>query len=242
MRPPPPVPALLAAVLLAALAGGPARAQDRVAPPLPDTTAAHYGSSGALALVLTEYGFGLGAAGRVRLTDDLSFVSELSAGAGRDEREQSFIGFFGESETPFKLNYVALVPLRVGLERRLFRRAVEDNFRPFVHASAGPTLAYQWPYFDDVDGDGRRALVGEDLLGPFRGLGEGEARLGVGGTVAVGAFFGRSRRTTQSLRFGFEGTYFPVEVDLLERSPLVEDPSRTMFWTPVVSFHLVRLL
>ncbi len=219
---------------------GPAWAQ-RVAPPLPDTTAGRYGSTGALVLVLTEYGFGVGGAVRARLTDDVSVVAEVSAGAGRDEREQSFIGFFGERVTPFKRNYVALVPLHVGLERRLFRRSVEDNFRPFVQAAVGPTFALQWPYFDDADQDGRND-DGEDPLGPLSGLDAAQPRVGVGGVVAVGAFFGRGRRTTQAVRFGLQGTYFPIEIDLLELRPDVEDPSRQTFVTPVVSFHVARLL
>ena len=74
--------------LLVVLVAGSAGAQDRVAPPLPDTTAARYGSTGALVLVLTEYGFGVGGSVRARLTDDVSFLTELSVGAGRDEREQ----------------------------------------------------------------------------------------------------------------------------------------------------------
>ena len=236
------MPALRPLVLaLLALAAGAGRAQGRMAPPLPDTTAARYGTTGALVLVLTEYGFGVGGSVRARLTDDVSFVAELSAGAGRDEREQSFIGFFGERVTPFKRNYVALVPLQVGLERRLFRRAVEDNFRPFVHATVGPTFALQWPYFDDVDGDGR--LDGsEETLGPLAGLDAGSPRVGVGGVLAVGAFFGRGRRTTQAIRFGVQGTYFPIEIDLLELRPDVEQPSRQTFVTPVVSFHVARLL
>ncbi|WP_420456121.1 hypothetical protein [Rubrivirga sp.] len=231
----------LVPLALLVLVAGAAQGQGRVAPPLPDTTAARYGTSGSLVVVLTEYGFGAGGSARARLTDDVSFVAELSAGAGRDEREQSFIGFFGERETPFKRNYVALVPLHVGLERRLFRRSVEDNFRPFVAALVGPTLALQWPYFDDVDGDGRRDAT-EDLVGPLGGVDASQARVGVGGMVALGAFFGRGRRTSQAVRFGVQGTYFPVEVDLLELRPDVEEPSRQTFWTPVVSFHVARLL
>ncbi|MEM1116592.1 MAG: hypothetical protein AAGJ11_08805 [Bacteroidota bacterium] len=234
--------ALVLSLLALGAASAAAQAPERLAPLPPDTTAARYGSSGSLVFVLTEYGLGLGGAMRARLTDDLSFVTEVALGAGRDEREQRFfVGFFGDTITPFKRNYVLLLPLHVGLEHRLFREAVEDNFRPFVHLSAGPTLGYQWPYFDDADGDGRLD-EGEERLGAFGGFGDGEARLGVGGTVAVGAFFGRGRRTTQALRFGLQGTYFPVEVDLLEIDETVDRPSRRQFWTPVVSFHVGRLL
>jgi hypothetical protein len=235
-------------VLLAALAVGPgavgpgARAQgERLAPPLPDTTAGLYGSSAALVLVLSEYGLGAGGALRARVTDDLSFATELSVGAGRDERERQFFGdVIGGTVTPFKRNYVLLVPLHLGLERRLFRARIEDNFRPYVHASLGPTLGYQWPYFDDLDGDGRLGPT-EERVGVFGRIADGEARLGVGGLAAVGAFLGRGRRPL-ALRFGLRGTYFPAEIDLLEIRDDVEDPSRKTFWTPVVSLHVARLL
>lgn len=231
----------LALALLLALAAPAAAQTERLAPPLPDTTAAGYGSSVAAVLVLSEYGLGAGTALRARLTDDLSLTAELSLGAGRDEREQRFfIGFFGDAVTPFKRNYVVLAPLHVGLERRLFRAQIEDNFRPFVHLSGGPTLAYQWPYFDDLDANGRLD-AGEERAGPFGAIGEGDVRLGVGGTAAVGAFFGRSRRNVQALRFGVQGTYFPTAVDLLELVEAVDDPSKNTFVTPVVSVHVARL-
>ena len=144
--------------------------------------------------------------------------------------------------TPNKRNSVLLVPLQIGLERRLFRQQIEDNFRPFMALSVGPTLAYQWPYFDDVDGDGRRDADTEPLTPGLEGLGEGEARVGIGGTLSVGAAFGRSRSANPSIRFGLQGTYFPVDVDLLEITPLVDNPSRRTFVTPVVSFQVSRLL
>jgi hypothetical protein len=231
-------------LLVATLAGAPVGAQtgEDLAPAPPDTTAGTYGTSAALALVLTEDGLGAAAAARTRLTDDLSFVIETALGAARDEREQRFfVGFFGETVTPLKRNYAVLLPLHVGVEWRLFRRQVEDNFRPFVSATTGPTLALQWPYFDDVDGDGRRDS-GEERLGPVRGFTEAQPRLGLGGTLAVGAAVGRTGRAVQSLRFGFTGHVFPARVDLLELDPAVESPSRRTFWTPVVSFHVVRLL
>ena len=230
----------LAGLVLALLA---ASASAQPLPPYaPDTTASVYGTSSSLVILLDEYGFGLGAGGRTRLSPDLSFTAELAVGAGRDAREQQFfVGFFGDSVTPLKRNYALLMPLHLGLERRLFRRTVESNFRPFASLAGGPVVAVQWPYFDDVDGDGIRAEQGEELLGAFAGLGDSELRLGVSGRVAVGAHFGRGTRRAQGLRFAFVGHYFPAEVDLLELDPEVEDPSRAWFITPVVSYHLVRL-
>ena len=231
-----------ALLLLVALVAAPVRAQtDDLVPLPPDTTAARYATGLALAFTLTEDGLGAGLAGRLRVADDLSLTAELSAGAARDEREQRFfVGFFGDTVTPFKRSYAALVPLHAGLEWRLFRTHVEDNLRPFVAVAAGPTVAVQWPYFDDLNENGIRD-AGEVRLGASAGLDDAETRLGVGASLAVGAYFGRSRRTVQGLRLGFTGHYFPVAVDLLELNPAVERPSRTTFWTPTVSFLLVRL-
>ena len=117
--------------LLAALALLPAVASAQTARPvpiLPDTTARRFGTSVALALLLTEDGLGIGAAARTGLSQDLSFAFETSIGAARDEREQQFfVGLFGDTVTPLKRNYAALIPLHVGLEGRLFRQSVEDN-------------------------------------------------------------------------------------------------------------------
>lgn len=230
----------LAALALVLLASG---ASAQPLPPMAaDTTAAAYGASTAIVLRLDEYGFGIGSAARARLTDDLSLSFEMSLGAGRDAREQQFfVGFFGDSVTPFKRNYALLVPMHIGLEHRLFRESVEANFRPFAALSGGPVLALQWPYFEDNNNDGIRD-AGEERLGTFGGLGDAQPRLGVGGSAALGAYFGRGTRTAQGLRFSFIGHYFPAEVDLLELDPEVENPSRQWFLTPVVSFHLVRML
>ncbi|MDX1421092.1 MAG: hypothetical protein R3181_14090 [Rubricoccaceae bacterium] len=232
---------LLVLALCAAAAA--VRAQpDTVFPPPPDSAATAYGSGGGFALLLSEYGFGLGALYRNRLGGGTSLLVETSVSVGKDEREQQFfVGLFGDTVTPFKRNYVLLLPIHLGVEHRLFRRHIEDNFRPFVQLSAGPTFAYQWPYFEDIDDDGVRE-VGEELNGAFGGIGEGEVRFGTGATLAIGAYFGRSRRAAQGVRFGYTAHWFFEPVDLLETVPEVEDPSRQFFGTPVVGFHFVRLI
>lgn len=240
------VPRLLVLLLVGALAAAP-RAQglpptDGGLPPLPpDSAAALFGTSRALAFGLSNYGLAAGGVLRGRLTDDLSVVLEAGLSAARDEREQQFfVGFFGDTVIPFKRNYVALAPLHAGLEARLLRRQVTSNFRPFVAAMAGPTVAMQWPYFRDANDDGIRQ-PDEERLGALRGLRETEFRLGAGGTLAAGAYLGNGR-TAQGLRIGYTAHYFRRPVDLLELDERVESPSRRFFGTPTVSFHVVRLL
>ena len=230
----------LALLVLALGLACPAQAQPLPEPPEPDGPA-HYGTGLGASLLLTNYGFGLGTLYRGALSETTSLVAELSVGSGKDEREQEFfVGFFGDTVVPYKRHRFLMAPLQVGVERRLFRAAIEDDFRPFVQVLAGPALGFQWPYFDDVNGNGVRESD-ERKLGALAGIGDGSFRLGIGGTVALGAYFGASRRATQGLRIGYAGSYFFREVELLEPRPEVERPNQRFFGTPVVSLHIVRL-
>ncbi|MEM1042457.1 MAG: hypothetical protein AAGI91_07485 [Bacteroidota bacterium] len=212
--------------------------------PLPDAppeALGEYGNGIGASLMLTNFGFGLGALYRNALSETTSLTVEFSASAGKDEREQEFfIGFFGDTVVPFKRSYFLVAPLHVGIEQRLFRASIEDSFRPFVHVLAGPSAGFQWPYFEDQNNNGIRE-TDERKLGALSGLNEGSFQLGVGATLAFGAYFGESRRATQGFRIGYVGSYFFEPVDLLELRPEVESPTRQFFGTPVVSLYLVRL-
>lgn len=230
----------LALLFLALSLAGAARAQPVPDPPEPEGPA-HYGTGLGATILLTNYGFGLGGVYRGAVGEATSLVAEVSVSAGKDDREQEFfVGFFGDTVVPFKRSYFLMAPLHVGLERRLFRAAIEDSFRPFVQALGGPTLGFQWPYFEDENGDGIRG-GDERKLGALSGLSDGSFRFGVGATLAIGAYFGESRRATQGVRIGYVGSYFFRDVELLEPRPEVESPSQRFFGTPVVSLHLVRL-
>ncbi len=226
-------------LLLLVLGFGIAHAQPLPEPPPEDL--GHYGNGVGATLLLTNYGFGLGGLYRNALSETTSFVAEFSVGAGKDEREQEFfIGFFGDTVVPFKRSYFLVAPLHIGIEQRLFRESIEDSFRPFVQLLAGPSAGFQWPYFEDSNSNGIREND-ERKLGALSGLNEGRFQLGVGGTLAVGAYFGESRRATQGFRIGYVGSYFFEPVDLLELRPEVESPTQRFFGTPVVSLYLVRL-
>ena len=134
-----------------------------------DTLAApRYGTGAGVAILLTNSGFGLGGYATARVGPATSLVAELSLGGVRDERETKFFGIGGPT-IQNKANYLMLVPLRLGVYQRLFRSAIEDNFRPYVHLSAGPTLGWVSPYFGDCNGNGRFDRIadcdGDGVLG-----------------------------------------------------------------------------
>lgn len=205
------------------------------AQPVPADTASSYGTGVGLAIQITNNGFGLGGYYSRALDEGTSFWVELGLGAGKDEREQKFFDGF----VPGKRNYLLMLPVEMGAQRRLFRAHIEDNFRPYVQFSGGPVLGWEYPYFEDSDFDGRFD-DGERRYDVFSALPKGNLHFGLGGTVAVGAFFGWSRRTTQGVRFGYTATYFFDPVDLREAN--IPNASQQFFGTPVISLTFGRLL
>ncbi len=235
-----------AALLLAFLLAAPGAAAQTLA----DTLAGQYGTGAGAAILLTNSGFGLGGYAAARVGPALSLVAELGVSGIRDERETKFFGYGGPT-IQNKAHYLAVVPLRLGVSRRLFRRQIEDNFRPYVQLGAGPTLGWVSPYFDDCNGNGQLdrsadcngdgttgAREGEDEFDVFEAFPKGHAAWGVGGQIAVGAYFGYSTRLSQGLQIAYRFDYFPRAIALLERR--VKKPQH-YFGTPVVSFTFGRL-
>lgn len=240
---------LLLLLLAAVLTTLPARAQ----PAEPAPRANPYGTGLGMAILVTNNGFGLGGYYHRAVSPSTAFLAELSIGAGKSDREIQFFGF-GTSYIPRKANYLLMAPLQGGLVQRLFRNQIEDNFRPYVQLTAGPTLGWEYPYFRDLNGNGRydpdyyedvnlngrrdRNEPYERTYDAIGALPRGSARLGAGGTLALGAHFGRSRKVTQGVRFGYTFSYFFDGIELLE--PDVQPPQR-FFGTPSLTLTFGRL-
>lgn len=196
-----------------------------------------YGSGVGLQILLTNSGFGLGAYLHRSITDDTYFMTEVSLGAGKDENEMKFFRF-GSSFIPNKANYLLMMPVQGGIIHRLFKDAIEENFRPYVQVTGGPTIGWEYPYFDDANGNGQNDRE-EDSYDSIGALPKGELRLGVGGTIALGAHFGLSRKVTQGVRIGYAFTHFFEGIQLLE--PQVQEAQK-FFGTPTITLTFGKLL
>jgi hypothetical protein len=128
-----------------------------------------------LDLLVSNSGFGLGAFYRRQYTDDLYWFGTFSLSEVKDDREiEQYDYFTGETYVPGKVNRFLLLPLIFGVQNRLFREDIVDNFRPYITAALGPTLVYSAPYDREF----------------FNSLGHGQAHYTIGGYVGFGAFFG----------------------------------------------------
>ena len=205
-----------------------------------------YGTGAGLAIALTNSGFGFGGYYVHAVGRNTSLIAEMQIGPGKDEREVKFFGYFGNSYIPDKANYFLMLPIQVGLQHRLFAETIEENFRPFVQAMAGPTFGWQYPYFRDCDGDGSYDPAvtcsdgsSERTYDAFSAFFRGESAFGVGGMLAFGAHFGLNRKTTQGIRIGYGFHYFFDEIRLLEAD--VEDGQQRFFGSPTISLTFGRL-
>lgn len=233
----------IAALAISLLVFGALPARPAAAQQQPDTSSTteqdtDYGSGIGLQILLTNSGFGLGAYYHRAVSRSTSFVGEISLGAGKDERELKFFQF-GHSYVPNKANYLLMLPIQAGIVQRLFRESIADNFRPYAQFSAGPTLGWEYPYFDDRNDNGEYDSGDERIYDSIGAIPKGELRFGFGGTIAIGAHFGISKTMTQGVRIGYSFTYFGEGIQLLERK--VQE-AQHFFGTPTISLTFGKLL
>lgn len=202
-----------------------------------DSLRSPYGSGIGFEVVVTNSGFGLGGYYALAIDDQNSFFAELSIGSEKSEREVKFFGF-GQSFIPDKANYFARMPIHIGVQRRLWSAYIEDNFRPYLQLTGGPTLGWVYPYFDDENGNG--TYDSEEKR--YDGIGsifKGDFRFGLGGTIGIGANFGETGRLTQGVRIAYSFNYFFDTIQLLELDDQFSPAN--FFGTPAISITFGKL-
>lgn len=188
-------------------------------------------------VLLTNSGFGLGGFLSRGVTRNVTFVMDGGISPLRDEREVAFFDRFGQKEVPNKANYFIEIPVHFGFQRRIFRSRIEDNFRPFFHVSAGPTVGWKYPYFEDENANG---LLERDerVYGVVSGIGRGSPEVGAGGSLTLGANFGDFAHTSYGVRIGYRFTYYRNPVELIDES--IKPPER-FIGSPVLMVHFGAL-
>ena len=202
-----------------------------------DSTLNPYGSGLGFEVVVTNSGFGLGGYFARAINRQNSFLAEFSIGTEKSDREVKFFGL-GQSFIPDKANYFLRMPIRVGVQRRIWEEYIEDNFRPYLQVSGGPTLGWVYPYFDDENGNESYDRE-ERRYDGFGSIFKGSFEFGFGGTIGLGAHFGENTRITQGVRISYSFNYFFNSIQLLEISEQVEPVH--FFGTPSISITFGRL-
>lgn len=151
-------------------------------------------------VLVSTGGFGLGSFYRHEYDDVLSSFIDFSVSEAGDDAEKEYIDYFGNRYIPGKVNRFLVLPLFVGLERRMFKDDIVDNFRPYVSAAAGPTMIYLFPYNEEF----------------FTGIGKGSPRYFVGGYLDIGAYFGSEHSNVLGLNMRYYFLPYPSGLENLQ--------------------------
>ena len=150
-------------------------------------------------------GFGVGFFYHYLFNDVVTGFANLSLSEAKDDRQRDYYNPWLGQYSPNKTHYVFRVPLFLGLQYRLFKEQIVDNFRPFVNAGAGPVMLYVSP-----------AEPGGDFLGS---LGGGKTHYTYGGFLGAGAQFGWDRSSV----LGVNVRYFIIPAPAGISSVVVPD-------------------
>lgn len=158
-------------------------------------------------LMIGTDGFGLGFFYGYTFDDLVTAFVDLSFTEAKDNEQRDYYDpYFGQI-SPNKTHYVFRIPLFFGLQYRLFKDDIVENFRPFVNGGAGPVMLFVSPVRN-----------GDMFTSLWHG---GESRYTWGGFLGAGAQFGFDRSTI----FGVNVRYMFVPVPDGISSVVVPDPA-----------------
>jgi hypothetical protein len=159
-----------------------------------------------LDILVSNDGFGLGTFYRREFTEDLSGFATFSISESKDEREfEQYNPYSYQSFIPGKLQRFLVMPLMFGIQHRLFREDITDNFRPFVNAGAGPALILSAPFTEFTTSS--TGTVQSTQVEFFKSLGKAQAHYTAGAFVGIGANFGSERANVFGVNFRYYFTY-----------------------------------
>lgn len=151
-----------------------------------------------LNILMSTNGFGMGAFYRKEYTSDLAGFIDLSISEAKDDQEvEYFDPYTGQNYVPGKINRFLMFPLMFGVEQRLFRNQIMDNFRPFLEGAIGPTMIYVFPYNDDY----------------FSALGHGHPQYTGAAYIGMGSYFGGQESNLLGINIRYYYIPYPKGID-----------------------------
>ena len=138
-------------------------------------------------LMISDDGFGFGAFYHHEFSDIITGTFSTSFSEAKDAREFEYYTYWGDVVSPNKLNRIFRTPMFFGIQYRLFKETIADNFRPFLNLGAGPVFIYTTPYEHEW----------------FKSFGYGHPYWTYGGFFGMGAHFGFDRGTILGVNFRY---------------------------------------
>jgi hypothetical protein len=139
-------------------------------------------------VMVSEGGIGAGVFHWREFSPTIAAFINFSISEAKDSREVEMVDFWtGQRNVPGKINRFLVLPVHVGIQYRLFKDQIMDNFRPFLSVGLGPSLIYATPY----------------EKGFFRALGYGKGYHTLGGFIGAGAYIGSDPTNLVGINFRY---------------------------------------
>jgi hypothetical protein len=171
-------------------------------------------------LLMSNNGFGAGFFLRHEYTDEIAGFLDFAVSDVKDEGEVELFNYYtGQSYVPNKVNRLIYMPLVAGIQYRLFKDDIVDNFRPYLTAGVGPSLIFVAPY-SSLQTD---PTTGQPYYGPidfFSSLKYGQLRYTVGGYIGAGAYFGMDKGSLSGINLRYYFSPFPSGIQVMTNSAI----------------------
>lgn len=170
-------------------------------------------------IMISNNGFGAGVFFRREFSDEFAGFVSFAISDVKDETEVELFDVFGNSLVPFKKNRLLLFPLVAGIQYRIFKDDIVDNFRPYLSAGIGPSMVFVAPYAiqrDPIQISGATFYPPPEQVEFFSSLKYGQARYTIGGYVGLGAYFGMEKGTLSGINIRYYLVPFSRGIEVLE--------------------------
>jgi len=170
-------------------------------------------------ILVSNNGFGAGVFFRHEYTEELAgFLSFAISDVKADGEVERFDYWTGQSMIYNKANRLLYLPLVLGVQYRLFKDDIVDNFRPYLTAGIGPSLVFVAPY--SIYHQETENYGWDEQIEFFSSLKSGQARYTLGGYIGCGAYFGLDRGTISGLNIRYYFSPYPAGIEVLRGSYL----------------------
>ncbi len=149
-----------------------------------------------LDVLFSQNGFGLGAFYRREFSSDWYGLFHIGFSGARNTDEFEQFDFDRGWYVPGKVNRLFMVPVSLGMQKRLFQEDLSESFKPFLQGGVGTTFILATPYAEEF----------------FSAFGSGSFFVRPSGYVGLGAYLGASKNSLTAVNiryfiipFGGEG-------------------------------------
>jgi hypothetical protein len=165
-------------------------------------------------IFVSDNGFGAGAFYRRQYTEDLFGFASFGISEAKGDNEFEYVDYYGNTYVAGKKNRLMMIPVTVGVQYRLFRDEIMDNFRPYINGGFGPTVLISSPYADIVEVE--PGVFERHQVEYFSSLKRAQAHYTVGGFVGIGANFGFDRTSLAGVNLRYYYIPFPGGIESIE--------------------------